>query len=148
EGATNAIGVHSLGVRTVGVVGALSGGLIIEVASAGPVFLLGSALLLVAAYLYTGVRVPRPYTEHRTGASLWAEAIEGLVTVARVPSVATLLVLAVLVEVFAYSHQSLLPAVAERILEVGAAGLGALSFATGAGAVLGAAALSMLGPNA
>jgi hypothetical protein len=105
-------------------------------------------LLLVAAALYRGVRVPRPEAALRAGASLWADAVDGLRTIARIPVVATLLGLAVLVEVFAYSYQALLPAVAERILEVGPAGLGVLTFAAGMGAVLGAAALSVVGAEA
>jgi predicted MFS family arabinose efflux permease len=60
------------------------------------------------------------------------------------PTVRVLLILAVTVEVFAFSYQSLLPSFADRVLHVGATGLGALTFGTGLGAVVGVLALTRL----
>ena len=52
------------------------------------------------------------------------------------------------VEIFAFSFQSLLPGFADRVLHVGAVGLGTLTFAVGLGNILGTAALATLTEHA
>ncbi len=145
--AANAIGLNALGVRAVGVAGAFAGGVMIEWIGAGPVFVVAAAALVLAAVVYATVRVPRERASTVAGAagSLWGDAVDGLRVTLRIPVVTTLLLLAVGVEVFAFSYQSLLPAVADRVLHVDAAGLGALTLCAGLGAIVGTGAVSVLG---
>jgi MFS family permease len=63
----------------------------------------------------------------------------------RTQVVATLLVLAVFVEIFGFAYGAVLPAVAKNVLDVGATGLGTLTLMVGIGSVAGAVLLSTLG---
>ena len=143
----HAVGVYSLGMRSVAMLGSLAGGVIIDLAGAAPVFVLSTVLLLIAAWVLSTLRVdrPRPTTAPLT---LLGDVLEGFAVMRRIPAVGVLLLLAVVVEVLAFSYHSLLPAVARDVLEVDAAGLGLLTAAGGAGAILGAVALSVTGGGA
>ncbi|MPZ98089.1 MAG: MFS transporter [Dehalococcoidia bacterium] len=139
----HAVGVYSLGMRSVAMLGSLTGGLIIEVAGPVPVFLLSMLLLLTGAWVLSTLRVDRARTV--VPLSLLGEVFEGFAVMRRIPAVGVLLTLAVVVEVLAFSYNSLMPAVARDVLDVDAGGLGLLTGAAGAGAILGAVALSTTG---
>jgi MFS family permease len=144
ERSTNAIGLHSVGVRAVGLLGAGAGGVITDLAGAPYAFLAGVLALIFAAIVIRGLHVePRPAAAQV--ASLWREAIDGLRTLARIPVVAALLVFAIAVEILAFSYNSLLPSFADTVLGVGPSGLAALAVAAGAGSVAGSALLASLG---
>jgi MFS transporter, DHA1 family, staphyloferrin A biosynthesis exporter len=141
---TNAIGLHSVGTRSIGLLGAFAGGVIIDLVGAPEAFLAGTFFLVVAGSLLLGLRVEaRPAVAQ--AASLWRDAIAGVRALLAIPVVAALLVFAVIVEILAFSFNSLLPVVARDVLDVGPSGLGALGAAAGAGSVVGSLVLSTLG---
>ncbi|TAK76023.1 MAG: MFS transporter, partial [Dehalococcoidia bacterium] len=141
----SAISLHASGSRSVALAASIVGGLLLEALGPGPVFLLAALASALGAAVYSTLRVA-PAAHRRPGArlSLWGDAIEGLRVALRIPVVLTLLLLALAIEVFAFSYQSLMPALADRVLEVDAAGLGLLTFGASLGAVLGMVALSQL----
>ena len=143
--AAGAVGLHTFGVRLAGVIGSFVAGFLLDLVGPGAVFLIAAAAVGLAALVYSTLRVPRGTAAMRVTQSLWRDAIEGLRTVLRIPVVLALLLLAVGIEIFAFSYQSLLPAVADRVLHVGAPGLGTLTLAAGLGGIAGMAALSLLG---
>ena len=63
----------------------------------------------------------------------------------RMPTVSTLLWIAIVVEIFGFAYDSVMPAMARDELGVTESGLGTLRFAAGLGAVAGAIFLSFLG---
>ncbi|MGE3962257.1 MAG: MFS transporter [Dehalococcoidia bacterium] len=138
-----AISVVSTGQRAVSAVGALGAGAIISAFGATPSFLLAAAALAFAAVSYRRVHEPAQ-RRMRGGASFLGDTIEGLRLVTRVPLIALLLVLTVIVEVFGFAHNALFPAVADRLLEVGATGLGAIAGAAAVGGVIGTLLLAWL----
>lgn len=140
--ATSTISLHTFGVRGVGLLGSLTGGVLLARVGPGAVFLLAAGAMCMASFVYSLVRAERTATGARR--ALWSDAIDGLRQILRIPVVLTLLLLALGVEVFAFSFQSLLPALAQRVLHVDAAGLGTLTFATGLGGVLGTIVLLQL----
>jgi MFS family permease len=144
ERSTNAVALYSVGVRSVGVLGALSGGVLIERFGPAQAFLAGAACLLLAAFLMSRLRA-EPRVRASRGASLWRDAIAGVLVLLQIPTVAALLVFALLVEMLAFSYGSLMPTVAMQVLEVGAPGLGALTAAAGVGSVVGSLTLSIIG---
>src|SRR5262249_16950913 len=79
--------------------------------------------------------------------SIMGDAIEGLRTVLAIPVVLALLLLAVGIEIFAFSYQSLLAVVAERVLHIGATGYGTLSLAAGLGGITGIVVPSLVGDS-
>lgn len=141
----SAISLHASGARSVALVASVAGGVLLQVLGPGPVFLVAASTSALGALVYSTLRVA-PAVSRRAGArlSLWGDAVEGLRVALRIPVVLTLLLLALAIEVFAFSYQSLMPALADRVLEVDAAGLGLLTFGASLGAVLGMLALSQL----
>lgn len=145
--AASATSLHATGMRTIGLVASLTAGLLLDAIGPGPVFLLAAASSGLASLQYATLRVPRRESTEaapRVRRSLWGDTVEGLRIALGIPVVITLLILAVVIEVFAFSFQPLLPALADRVLHVGASGLGVLMFATSLGGVLGVLSLTRL----
>ncbi len=72
------------------------------------------------------------------------EMVEGAKYVFRAPTIRTLILLAIVAEIFAWSHETMLPVMAEVELGVGASGLGYILSAAGAGALVTTIAISSL----
>jgi MFS family permease len=143
----SAISVVSTGQRTVAAAGALASGVVIAFFGASWSFGVGAAALALAALVYRGVPEPRA-REGRSSVSFVADTVEGLRIVGRVRMVAILLGLMVVVEIFGFSYMALLPALADRVLHVGATGLGGLSAAAGIGSIGGTLFLTAHGDRA
>ena len=141
RGMPNAVSLTSFGQRSVGAVGAIASGVLIEVVGPGPTFLLATIPLALAVWVYLSVRVDR-------GAVMTArspfrsEVIEGVRLIGTVPMVGLLLGLMVLVEILGFSFNSVLPVVADQVLGVGPEGLGALASAAAVGSMAGTALLA------
>ena len=77
---------------------------------------------------------------------IFKEAVIGIRSISCVlPTVSTLLWMAIVVEIFGFAYDSVMPAMARDELGVTESGLGTLRFAAGIGAVIGAIFLSFLG---
>jgi len=140
-----ATSLHASGARAVGLLASLGAGFLMQAAGPGPVFACAAAASAAASMQFAVLHVAdTPRGEAHTRRSLLADAAEGLRIAAGIPIVVLLLVLAVTVEVFAFSYQSLVPALAERVLRVDAAGLGILTFGASLGGVLGMLLLTRL----
>ena len=143
----NAISVHSVGGRAVGALGALASGVTAELvgiptallAAMGAVLVGGVIVLLVPTVPRTAREVQEPISR------IFRDAFAGLRSMVGMPTVSTLLGLAIVVEIFGFAYQAVMPAMARDELHVAESGLGTLRFATGIGAVVGVAALSLLG---
>ena len=143
----NAISIHSLGMRAVGAAGALASGLIAEflgvpaalLTGAAAVLLGGLLILLVPAVSMGSKRLVTPLR------SVGLEAVRGIRSIVRMPAVSTLLWMAVVVEIFGFAYEAVMPAMARDELSVTESGFGTLRLVTGLGAVAGAALLSLLG---
>ncbi len=143
----NAISLHSVGLRAVSAAGAFASGLIAEfmgipqaLLAAGASILVGGAVVLFVPGDGGAVgRVGTPL------ASIFRDAAGGILSMARMPTVSTLLWMAVVVEIFGFAYLSVMPALARDELMVAESGLGTLRLAMGVGAVVGAVALSLLG---
>jgi MFS family permease len=131
----NAISLTSFGQRSIGVVGALSGGVLISWLGPAPTFLVGAAPLAGAALLFANVHPPT--RRRRRDSRFAAEVVEGLRLIVRTPMVRLLLGMMILVEILGFSYNGLLPAVAERVLSVGPERLGVLTASAAVGSMLG-----------
>lgn len=131
----NAISLTSFGQRSIGVLGAVSGGVLIGWLGPAPTFLIGAIPLAGAAVMFGRVRLaPRP---PRPPSRFTAEVIEGLRLIVSTPIVRLLLGMMIFVEILGFSFNGLLPAVAERVLEVGPERLGVLTGGVSVGAMGG-----------
>lgn len=138
-----AISVVSTGQRGISALGALGAGALITAFGATPAFLLAVGALALSGLFYRSIPEPAARrTAH--GSSLMGDTIEGLRLVTRVPLIAVLLGLTVIVEVFGFAFNALFPAVAERLLGGGATRLGALVAAASLGGVAGTLLLAAL----
>ncbi len=139
-----AVSVMWGGQRAIGAIGAITSGFLIAWAGVAASVFLSASMLTIAAIVYLGVADPRkrpPAGRH----SLVADTVEGLRMVRHEPMLATLLGLAAAAEIFGFSYTSLLPALAERVLHVGAVGFGTLSAVASVGAVIATIALAGAG---
>ena len=131
----NAISLTAFGQRSIGVAGALSGGVLIGWLGPAPTFLIGAVPLACAAVMFASVRQParRPHRDSRFA----AEVAEGLRLIVRIPMVRLLLGMMIVVEILGFSYNGLLPAVADRVLSVGPERLGVLAAGAAVGSTLG-----------
>ena len=135
----NAISLTTFGERAVGAVGALGGGALIGWIGPEPTFLAAALPLAGAAVVFAGLRLPaRPPVAR---AHLFREVLDGLRLLAGTPVVRLLLGMMIAVEILGISFASMLPAVAELVLEVGPERLGVLTAGVAAGAMFGTALL-------
>ncbi|MDE2869185.1 MAG: MFS transporter [Chloroflexota bacterium] len=143
----NAISLHAVGSLAVGAIGALASGITAELlgipaalAAAAVLVLIGGAIVLLIPNLQPATR------DRQTPLRMvFQDTADGIRLMAGLPVVATLLLMAIAVEIFGFAYQSVMPAMARGELQVTESGLGTLQFAAGMGAVAGAVALSLLG---
>ena len=131
----NAISLTSLGQRSIGVAGALSGGVLIGWLGPAPALLVSVVPLALAALLFA--RAHRKAARPRPDARFAAEVVEGLRLLVTTPMVRLLLGMMIVVEIFGFSYMGLLPAVADLVLSVGPEGLGVLTAGAAVGSMLG-----------
>lgn len=145
--AMNAVALQSVGARGVGALGGLVGGVVIARYGIPAALLAGAVVSLVGGVVVGAMRAPaarRPRAGTRDG-SVLRDVVDGLRVMLALPLVRTLLALAVVVEMFGFAYQSVLPAVARSVLRVGEVGLGLLSMMAGFGSLAGVIALTAAG---
>ncbi len=135
----NAITLTSFGQQVVGAVGAIGGGALIGWLGPEPTLLVAALPLVGSALVFAGLQPSARPSPVR--APLFREVLNGLRVLARTPAVRLLLGMMIAATILGFSFASMLPAVAERILEVGPEGLGVLTAGVAVGAVLGTALL-------
>ena len=143
----NAISVQSFGTRSLGAVGALAAGGIAEFwgipaalfAAAASILLGGSVVLFVPSVRNVIGLARGPVTR------VFGDAAAGIRSMVSMPAVSIILGMAVVVEIFGFAYEAVMPAMARDELGVAEVGLGALRFATGVGAVAGTIVLTLLG---
>ena len=147
ESRMNAISVHSVGTRSVAAAGSLASGIIAEFVGIPAALFAASGSILVGGVIVWFVPTMRS-TARMARSSLrriFKEAVIGIRSILRLPTVSTLLWMAIVVEIFGFAYDSVMPAMARDELGVTESGLGTLRFAAGIGAVIGAVFLSFLG---
>lgn len=145
--AMNAVALQSVGARGVGALGGLAGGVVIAGYGIPAALLAGAVVSLVGGLVVGAMRTPaarRPRAGTGDG-SILRDVVDGLRVMLSLPLVRTLLALAVAVEMFGFAYQSVLPAVARSVLQVGEVGLGILSMMAGFGSLAGVSALTAAG---
>jgi MFS family permease len=137
----NAIALNSSLVNGARLVGpAIAGILVASVGEGWCFFLNGVSYLAVLAGLLAMRLEPSP-RRPREGSAL-AHLTEGFGYVARTPPIRALLLLLGLVSLMGMPYATLMPIFADRVLHVGARGLGLLMGASGLGALIGALSLA------
>lgn len=137
----NAIALNSSMFNAARIVGPALAGLLVAAVGEGWCFVLNglSYLAVLACLLMMGSR-PRPAGSG--GGSPLGRIAEGFRFVARARPIGALLLLLGLVSLAGMPYSVLMPVFADRVLHVGATGLGLLMGASGVGALLGALALA------
>jgi MFS family permease len=139
-----ALGLMSVAFNTAQVVGPAIAAILIEWVGEGPVFVMNGfaySAVVVAAVM---MRIPGRTAAKGSG-SILANIMDGLRYIRRTPELAALVLSMALVSMLARPFTQLMPAFARDVLDSGAAGLGALNSAAGAGAMIGAVLCAMLG---
>lgn len=146
--AANGIAMLSIAMRAVGAAGAITGGLLIESLGPGIVFVVGGVAFAVAGLAVSRVVAGRPSAILQRSAGgfrgFLSGTFGGIKTLLGIPIVATLLFFAMIVEILGFTFQSVMPSVAEDVLGVGAAGLGALTAMASIGGLAGSVLITAL----
>ena len=145
--AMHAVTLQSAGARGVGALGGLIGGVVIAAYGVPAALLAGAFVSLIGGLVVGTMRrtAPRRPPIRSRNASVLRDVADGLRVMFAIPLVRTLLGLALLVEMFGFAYQSVLPAVARGVLQVGEVGLGLLSTMAGFGSLAGVIALTAAG---
>lgn len=145
--AMNAVALQSVGARGVGALGGLTGGVVIAGYGIPAALLAGAFVSLIGGLVVGTMRraTPRRPPAGSRNASVLRDIGDGLRVMFAIPLVRTLLALAVVVEMFGFAYQAVLPAVARGVLQVGEVGLGLLSTMAGFGSLAGVVALTAAG---
>ena len=144
EDLTNAIAVNSAQFQTSRMLGPAIAGIVIALVGPGWCFALNGASFCAVIWALLAMDVPA-LAARRKQSSVWANAVEGVRYVRGDATILALLGLAAVPAVFAMPYQSLMPAFALSVLDVGAQGQGLLMSAAGLGAVVGALGVASLG---
>lgn len=144
ESATGALALNALASRLAMALGAFVAGAIILRSGVSGSYLVVAVIYSVAGLLATRLHVAR---ESRAAASHppFSQALrEAARLIVDVPAVRTLMIAGVACEIFAFSHGSALPVVAQDVLQAGAGGLGTMNAAAAVGSTLAVLLLSMV----
>ncbi len=141
--ALSATSLGNLAQRGIGIAGGLTAGFLIAWVSPEAVFLVALVAALLSGWGFLHMRSQRP--EGPAQRSVWSEVKAGLGLFVSLPIVTALLGLMVVVEILGFSYLGQMPVLAEEALNVGPKGLGALTSASSAGALIGMGALAFIG---
>ena len=143
EHVVNAVGLNSVAFNTAGAFGPALAAVLIDRIGEGGVFVLNGATYLAVVLAAIMIRpVQRP---PGTRGGVLANIAGGLRYVRWMPALLALVVLNAVVSLLGRPYIQLLPVFARDVLGVGAAGLGALNSVAGAGAVISAIIVAVLG---
>ena len=145
EDTLNAIALSSIQFNTSRVLGPSLAGFTIAGLSVAACFYLNA--LSYVPLLFVIARVEFPAREARQVSSIREELAEGFRYVLEHRAILVLVLLVAMVSMFGLPYLVMMPAFARDVLRVGAAGLGYLVAAAGAGALLGGIHLAMLKPH-
>ena len=139
----NAIGVNSAQFQTSRLLGPALAGVVVAGFGAGWAFFINGLSFLAVIVSLLLLKLPpwKPPTKKQT---VWQSATEGVNFVFRHEVLGTLVLIAGVPALFAFSYQSMMPVFAKTVLHVGPQGLGILLSATGAGSLVGALTVASL----
>lgn len=143
--ALNGVSLWSVGLRSVGAIGAIVGGVVIEYAGIGTAIAISSGAYVLAAVSTTFIRHPGPTGDAQQEGSVIDNVLSGFKVVLGSGVLMAVLALAIVAEAFGYGMLSVFPILAdEGVYGVGAIGLGIMNGAFGVGGVVGATVLAAL----
>ena len=126
-------------------VGSLLAGYLLGIVGGGGSFLIMAALYLISCLLALPIRL-KPAEKKQHVESVWGSMLSGINYVVRDRGLLALIVIAAIVNLFAFPCVvSLMPVFARDVLQLGADGLGQLTAAEGIGALCGSLLASSLG---
>ena len=142
--ALNGLALSSVATSLGGIGGALLGGVLISTLGIGEQYLVVAASYGIAVAILMGTRDVGQAAVGDRGSVL--ENLVGYVQLLRVNrTLMILMLLTATVEIFGFTHQTLLPVFARDVLNVGATGLGVMTAVRQAGGLVGVMVLANLG---
>jgi len=144
EDLTNAIALNFIAMGVTRIIGPSIGGILVGfVRVAGCYYVAGVVEVLAIALLFLIQPVERVMAARRE--SIWRNLSDGFGYLRRHTTVLALLSMEILLDLFAFSYNVLLPVFARDILGVGAEGLGFLTGAAGIGSLMGSLGIASKG---
>jgi MFS family permease len=144
ERLVNAIALNSAAFNGARVVGPALAGMVVAAWGTGAAFLLNALSFVVVVAALLAVRAEGSPSRGR-GTGFAADIAEGVAFVAGAPRVRFVLGMLLVMSLFVFNYNVIVPLLARNVLQAGAHGLGVLMAALGAGALTGALGLAVLG---
>jgi MFS family permease len=144
EELTNAVALNSAAMNITRVAGPAAAGLLIAPLGVGGVYYISAGVYIGTLIATIMMRVP-PMKAREVGTSAWVDLAEGFRYVYREKTILVLMILALIPMVFGMPYMTLMPIFADKILNIGASGLGWLHSASGVGALLAVFTIATLG---
>ncbi len=147
----NAVATQSVGARGIGAIGGLIAGTVTDGIGVSAALGIGAAAFAGATFATLLIRPAQQKAEAAAesagtiGLGLFKQAFLDLRMLWQIRAVRTLLVAAVLVEMFGFAFGALLPSVSVNVLDTAGTGLGALNMMAAFGSLGGVIGLAMLG---
>lgn len=141
---TNAVALNSAAMNLTRVAGPAAAGLLIAPLGVGGVYYASAGVYVVTLIATIMMQVP-PVLTGAGRASLWSDLGEGFRYVYAEKAIFALTLLALIPMIFGMPYMTLMPIFADRVLGIGAWGLGVLYSASGVGGLLSVLAIAALG---
>jgi MFS family permease len=140
---SNAVALFAISFNTSRVLGPAMAGILIPLVGLGGCFFLQTAVQALSTLLTFPLRPDPPRTRSMARSAV-QNVLDGMTFITGQPILRGCIILAALQNLFGMAYSQLMPVFAGDVLDVGAAGLGALTAAVGVGSVLGAVAAAVL----
>ncbi len=141
---TNAVALNSAAMNLTRVVGPAAAGMLIAPIGIDGVYYASAGVYIVALIATIMLRVP-PVIARVERTSVWADLGETFRYVYKEKAILALVLLALIPMTVAWPYMTLMPIFADRVLNIGASGLGWLYSATGVGALSSVILIATLG---
>ncbi len=139
----NAVSLTAVGMGLMGIFGASGAGLMIDGFGVWSVYALIAVLYVIA--LYTVIQLPLTGVRQGPRRSIGREIVSGLEYIKREPRLLGVISLSLARVLLAMPYGTLLPQYADKIMGLGASGLGLLASASGIGGLIAALGVAALG---
>lgn len=135
EELNGAIALNSAAMNVTRIIGPAAAGLLLVPIGTGGVYFVSAGVYIITIIATIIMRVP-PESRRQTQESMWRDMADGFRYVAKDKKVLVMMLLSLIPMVIAWPYMTLLPIIADKILNIGESGYGLMYSAAGAGALL------------
>lgn len=143
EELTSAIALNSAAMNGTRIIGPAAAGLLLDPIGTGGVYFVSAGIYIATLIATIIMRVP-PGSQRHSEETMWKDMADGFRYVWKDKQVLTMMLLSLIPMVIAWPYMTLLPILADQVLNIGEAGYGLMYSAAGAGALISVLVIATL----